>query len=398
MFRLIIVLAGWTAGWWLLWRVPRLGAHGAAPTEVEGRGAAVTVTVVIPARNEAERLPALLASLAAQTTGPHRVLVIDDQSTDATAAIVRAAAGVELCTGEPLPAGWTGKAWACHQGSRLAVTDVLVFLDADVVLAPDGLRAVLDELAARGGLLSVQPHHRVERAYERFSALFNVIGMMGVGAASPRRHGRSRGAFGPVLACGRDDYEAVGGHVAVRDEIVEDIALAHRFRHAGHPVTTLGGAGLVTFRMYPEGLGQLVEGWSKNFATGAASIPVGRLFLIGFWITTMLVSVQSLIELGLGSVAGFDVPVAAAVVAYLAFAAQLWRMERQLGTFGIGTALAYPALVGIFVVVFVRSVWLTLVRRRVTWRGRAVVLDAAPADGPLPAPLPAPGGGEDAER
>jgi 4,4'-diaponeurosporenoate glycosyltransferase len=382
--RLIVVLTGWLVGWWLLWRVPRLDDDIETPLSpgcppVLRRD----VAIIVPARNEAGGLGDLLRSLDRQTVQSGQIIVVDDQSTDATAAVA-AGAGVTVIRGEPLPDGWTGKAWACHQASRSTDADVVVFVDADVVLAPDGLAAVLDQLDGRHGLVSVQPYHRVHRAYERLSALFNLVGMMGVGAASPGHRGRSRGAFGPVLACARRDYVEVGGHEAVRGEIVDDVALADRFRRRDLPVTTLGGGSAAAFRMYPDGLGQLVEGWSKNFATGAASISGSRLLLIGFWVTTMLITVQSLVELAAGRVAGFDLAVTTALAGYILFVIQLSRMLRQLGNFGIGTAAAYPALVVIFVVVFARSVWLTLVRRRVTWRGRSVSLSSARRWDPMP--------------
>jgi 4,4'-diaponeurosporenoate glycosyltransferase len=166
----------------------------------------------------------------------------------------------------------------------------------------------------------------------------------------------------------------VGGHEAVRGDIVEDIALGRRYREAGLPVHAFGGGALARFRMYPDGIGQLVEGWSKNIATGASTVRLGRLFLVGFWFTCVLVSVQSVIEAALGAPA----PSGAEIIgAYALFAVQLGVMLRQVGNFGFLTAALYPAPVALFLVVFARSAYLTLVRRRVTWRGRAVPLSKA---------------------
>jgi 4,4'-diaponeurosporenoate glycosyltransferase len=382
-----IVLVGWLVGWWLLWRVPWLRAdehdgadHRADPgTDAPGRAApaeaiAVGCTIVVPARNEESSLPTLIDSLARQTVQAGQILVVDDQSSDRTAAIARAAPGVTLVPGDPVPDGWTGKAWACHQGAQLATGDTLVFLDADVALEPRGLEALLAEHRERGGLVSVQPFHQMRRAYERLSALFNVIGFMGIGAASPGHDAASRGAFGPVIVTSRADHERAGGHASVRGEIVEDIALARRYVAAGLAVHAFGGGRLARFRMYPDGLGQLVEGWSKNIATGASTVRLGRLFLIGFWFTCVLVSIQSPIELAVGaSTVGWT----QAVACYLLFAVQLGAMLRQVGNFGPVTAALYPGPVGIFLVVFVRSTYLTLIRRRVSWRGRTIPLSRA---------------------
>jgi len=382
--RVGIVLVGWLIGWWLLWRVPWLRADEHAGADGDGSSPPASVpaaesialgcTIIVPARNEESSLPTLLDSLARQSVQAGQILVVDDRSSDRTATIARARSGVTLVTGDPVPDGWTGKAWACHQGAQLASGETLVFLDADVALEPRGLEALLAEHRARGGLVSVQPFHHMRRAYERLSALFNVIGFMGIGAASPGHDAASRGAFGPVVVTGRADYERVGGHASVRGEIVEDIALARRYVALGIPVHAFGGGRLVRFRMYPDGLGQLVEGWSKNIATGASTVRLVRLLLVGFWFTCVLVSVQSVIELAVGS---SSIGWPQVVGCYLLFAVQLGAMLRQVGNFGPVTAALYPGPVGIFLVVFIRSTYLTLIRRRVTWRGRTVPLSRA---------------------
>ncbi len=386
-----ILLVGWLVGWWLLWRVPLVGegrdGRRRAGRDLGSGGSiggddrtmlpstvALGCSVIVPARNEETSLQNLLESLRRQRVRADEVIVVDDQSDDDTARIAEACPGVQLVSGTPVPAGWTGKAWACHQGVQRSSGDVFVFLDADVVLAPDALEVILDARRDRGGLVSVQPFHLMRRAYERLSALFNVLGTMGVGSASPGRGGSARGAFGPVLATGRTEYDLIGGHRSVRGDIVEDIALARCYRSAGFPVHAFGGGEIVSFRMYPDGLGQLVEGWSKNFATGASSVAPLRLFLIGFWLTCVLVSVQSVIEalVGTSSLGWFQL-----VATYALFAFQIGAMLRQLGNFGSLTAAMYPGPVGIFLVVFAASVYLTLFRRRVRWRGRSVSLSGA---------------------
>lgn len=363
---LAILVVGWCAGWWLLWRVPRLpAAAGAGTTSVRD-----DVVVVVPARDEAASLPALLESLRGQRTRPGRVVVVDDASRDATAELA-AAGGAEVVTSAPLPPGWTGKCWACHQGAALAGGSTLVFLDADVTLAPDALGALLAAHERQGGLLSVQPHHRVLRPYERLSAVFNLVGVMGVGMASPWRR-RTTAAFGPCLVTSRADYRSVGGHAAVRSEIIEDVALGQAYARAGLPVRAYGGGRQVSFRMYPEGFAQLVEGWSKNFASGAGAIAPWRLPLVALWITAVLSSVRYAFDAAVGPTAEAGI----GLMVYLLVVLQLWVMLRQVGTFGITTAVAYPLAFAGFVLVFARSAWLSVVRREVRWRGRPIPLAA----------------------
>ncbi|MEQ1787709.1 MAG: glycosyltransferase [Acidimicrobiales bacterium] len=256
----VLVAAGWLAGTLLLWRV-----RTPPPVPVPGAAAGASVSVVIPARDEEGNLPRLLASLAAQTEPPLEVLVVDDGSTDGTAAVARAA-GYGVIEPGPPPAGWLGKPWACQAGVEEQQSVPGGGIDADTWLAPDGVARLVAAHAsgAAGGLLSVQPYHRVERAYEHLSAVCNVVPIMASGMARPGA-ARASVAFGPCLLTEADALEAVGGFAGVAGEIVEDAALARAFLKAGRPVHCLGGGSTVSFRMYPDGLRSLVEGWRRTW-------------------------------------------------------------------------------------------------------------------------------------
>jgi 4,4'-diaponeurosporenoate glycosyltransferase len=348
-----LALARLGAGCWLLWSVRRPGA--AEPSRPP-------VAVVVPARDEADSLPRLLASLADEVRDGDELLVVDDHSSDATAAVARDG-GATVLAAPDLPPGWTGKAWALHTGIAATASPVLVLLDADVVVEPGGLDRVVGEAQRRGGLVSVEPDHVPERPYERLSALLNVVSMMGTGACTPRATDRPAGAFGPCLVTSRADHAAAGGHAAVAAEILDDVVLARRYVEAGLPVHLLGGRGAVRFRMYPGGLRQLVEGWSKNIAAGAGSTPLGTLVLTIAWVSVLL---QAPWWLATAGVAG--------VVVYALCAAQLAWMFRRVGRFGWWPVVAFPVPLAAFLVVFARSLVLTVVRRRVRWRGRDVSL------------------------
>lgn len=367
-----VCCAGWLAGWWAFGRPTPL-------TRVDPRlerlpGARGATTVVVPARNETASLGGLLSDLHRESRDDPgmRVLVVDDSSDDDTAAIARRAPGVELVEAPPLPPGWAGKCWAVDRGvaatehpadSAPAAHDLLVLLDADVRLHPDALDALRDEHRRSGGLVSVQPWHRTERPYEQLSALFNVIALMGTGAGSST----PSGAFGPVLVTSRAAYDAVGGHAAVRGEVVEDLALAERYRDAGRPVSVHTGGDLISFRMYPTGLTDLLDGWTKNFASGAGATPPVRLAAIVLWIAAMGSAAIAVVDAARGRTSA-----TLAVAAYLLVVAQLVAMFRRVGRFGVWTAVLYPVLLVVFVGVFVRSLWRTHVRRSVTWRGRMI--------------------------
>jgi hypothetical protein len=316
----------------------------------------------VPARDEANRLPRLLAGLRAAAPRPDEVIVVDDGSRDGTADIARAHGARVLVAGDP-PAGWTGKAHACHRGAAVAAGDVLVFLDADVEPSGDAVGRLAALALRTGGVVSAHPRHRVERPYERLSAGAALVALLGAGTGGPagRRWWRRPVAFGPALAMPSLVYRRIGGHAAVRSSIVDDVALATVADRTGAPVTALLGGPDLTYRMYPDGPGSLVEGWTKNLATGGGAVPPIRLAASVAWVAAALQATAGPILLS---------PVGTA--AYLLFALQFLVLTRRIGRFGVATAILYPVALVAFVALFVGSVVLTVGRGRVRWRGRVV--------------------------
>ena len=364
MATILVCGVGWALGWWVFGRARRVADLPAAIAEGIGR----TVTVVVPARDEELSLGGLLDDLDRDAPPDTHVVVVDDHSTDGTARLAGSHEGVSVLTAPDLPAGWTGKCWACHSGADLVDDGILVFLDADVRLSPGALERVVEEQARTGGLLSVQPWHRTERPYEQLSALFNVIAVMGSEAGG---RGEVSAAFGPVLVTSVRDYRTVGGHASVCDQVVEDLALARRFHDAGLGSHILLGLDGIRFRMYPRGIRQLVEGWSKNFASGAGSTRRRRLAAIVAWIVALGSGAVALAD-GLRGVGSLST----GLLLYAAMVVQLVAMFRQVGRFGVVTALLYPVLLAFFLAVFLRSAWSTYVRRAIRWRGRVIHVGA----------------------
>lgn len=363
--HLILFAIQWAAGAWLMARIP--GPQGSRIGRAAGEREP-TVSVIVPARNEEASLPLLLDSLATQASPAAEVIVVDDHSEDATASLA-ASSGARVLAAPPLREGWRGKPAACAAGSEVATGDLLVFLDADVTLAPGALAALVDEHRHRGGLVSVQPYHVTVRAYERLSAVCNVVSMMGTLAFTGPPRSQVTMAFGPCLITSRSDYDAVGGHTSptVRSQVIEDIALARCFRAAGRPVSVLGGRTMVRFRMYPGGLRQLIDGWNRSLGVGArGTSPVA---IVGpfLWVWGALMAAWD----GLGAVAGGPHRVVDAVV-YAVWAVQIGWMLRRIGRFGVLTAAVFPVPLIAFVALFLRSVVHLVARRQIRWRGRLV--------------------------
>lgn len=319
---------------------------------VRSAGSAPTLSIIIPARNEAHNLPALLESIRRQPGPPSEVLVVDDGSTDATAATARSR-GARVLASAPLPDGWRGKTWACHQGAEAASGELLLFLDADTVLEPDGLARLL--IARDSGAFSAGPHHAVRRPYEQLSLFFNLAMVAGT---------IPHGLFGQMLLVDRRSYRGAGGHAAVKERILENAHLAAAFRAAGTPVRSIPGRGALRFRMYPGGLRELVEGWTKGFASGAGRTPGPVLALIVGWMVGLMLVPMGWLFFGPASLWG---------AVYLFAAAQVFGAARLVGTFHPVAALLYPVPLLFFFALFAWSA--SRSGRQVRWKGRDIRAD-----------------------
>jgi 4,4'-diaponeurosporenoate glycosyltransferase len=363
---LLALAALWLCGFAVLFRIP------CCRSRAQGSLSYPSVSIIIPARNEERNLPILLQSLRAQELQPDEIIVVDDHSDDATGQIA-AQAGARVIASQNLPPGWVGKTWACHQAAQQARGDLFIFLDADTRLERDGLRKIMDSWLERRGVMSIAPYHVMEEPYEQLSAFFNILQLAGLAAFTVLgRALKPAGLFGPMLAVQREDYFQAGGHEAVKDKILEVCFLGREFLRMKIDVSCYSGRGALSYRMYPEGLAGLIEGWSKGFASGAARTPPAVMALIAGWIGGGLIAAGWLYVVCLCAPAAADVLLPAAM--YACFCGQIYYMLKRIGSFTLWTALLYPLPLAFFIFVFVRSV--TLVRRTgaVTWKKRTITI------------------------
>jgi 4,4'-diaponeurosporenoate glycosyltransferase len=356
----VSMLVRWLLGWLLAWPLPALPGGQLRPMP--------RVSVLIPARNEEATLPHLLAALARQSLRPQEVIVIDDHSSDRTAAVARGAAAqlpIQVLQAPPLEDGWCGKPWALHHGVRASSGQVLVFLDADTEPAPQFLERLVAQQQQQGGLVTVQPYHRTERAYEQLSLLFNLVGLLAV------RLGPGCGvAFGPAMATSRADYERSGGHAAVAGKVVEDWFLGHCYERVGLPVSAFIGDRQIAYRMYPGGLRDMVVGFDKNFATAAGEVHWPWMLGVLLWLSGLFWAAWCLPAVLLGWPLVGSRALGPNLLIYGAFALQLWLLTRRVGRFG-WINLLFPVPVLFFLGVFLLAI-INLKRGQVHWKGRTV--------------------------
>lgn len=234
-----------------------------------------SVSIMIPARNEAAVIAETVRHLLAQDYPNYELILLDDNSTDGTSEIAQSVAQSDvrfrIIQGAPLPQGWNGKNWACHQLSQAATGEWLIFTDADVTWQPNALRAVLTQATqTRADLLTVWATQRTVTWGERLVVplmAFVILGYLPHWAVNRLRSPAFAAANGQCMVFRAQSYHTIGGHQAVRAQIVEDITLAKRIKSGGYLLRMTDGAGLVTCRMYENWL-MVRNGYAKNIIAG----------------------------------------------------------------------------------------------------------------------------------
>src|SRR4051794_26682007 len=233
----------------------------------------LSVSVVVPARDEEQRLPACLAALAGDRDVAE-VLVVDDESADATA-VGAAAAGARVLRGAPRPPGWAGKTWALEQGVRATRGEVVAFLDADARPPPGPARAPAAALDG-ADLVSAGPGFRCPRALERAlhaSMLATLVYRFGPADADGRQPPPSRAmANGQCLVMRRDGLSAAGGWARVRGSVVEDVALAQRLRADGARLAFVDATALLDVEPYGSAR-ETWHGWGRSLLAAEETTP-----------------------------------------------------------------------------------------------------------------------------
>ncbi|MCB1185898.1 glycosyltransferase [bacterium] len=241
------------------------------PETPDAAGDSPSVSILIPCRDEEHNLPFLLESLHSQGSRVREILILDDESSDGTAGVIRRYGlmdrRIRLLSGRERPEGWFGKTWACHQLSEEASGDWLLFLDADVRLQRGAVDAMLAEAQSRElGFLSCWPHFETVSAAEQLAIPllnFATFTSFPMGAMHRSMHPGMVVASGACLLMEAAAYKRVDGHRACAGGLLEDHALARAFRECGERSLTLDGSRLLSVRMYRD-IHEVANGFRKN--------------------------------------------------------------------------------------------------------------------------------------
>ena len=323
-----------------------------------------SLSVLIPARNEAANIGAAAAAVLASQDVHLELVVLDDGSTDATPDILASIRDPRLrvASGGMLPAGWSGKQHACAALARLASHDLMVFVDADVRLAPDALSRMAGYMAGHEvGLASGFPR-QITRTWSEVLLLplihFLLLGYLPLAQAERSPAPGFGAGCGQLFVARRGAYEAAGGHAAIRASLHDGLTLPRAFRYAGSMTGLFDASGFAVCRMYSNSA-QVWEGLTKNATEGMAkpgALPVWTVILAGGAVLPVVL---------LAAAPSWQ----AALACLLGFSTRLILARRFQQP--IVSALLHP----LGVAALLALQWAALLRaasgRPATWRGRA---------------------------
>ncbi len=305
------------------------------------------ISVIIPARNEEGNIARVVKSIAHQP-GMREIVVVDDQSTDRTAEILRELKlefpQLRTLSIQSLPQGWMGKTHAVAEGAKIATGEWLLFTDADTQHFDGSMAELLQRAeAGRVDLLSLSPGQETPTWWEKSVIPLVFVKLSGLFRFEDVCDPRSpvAAANGQYVLIRREIYERSGGHEAVKSAILEDVELARRVKAMGGKLLFLPGPQWVRTRMY-QTFGSMWQGWTKNLYLlyGGNRVKMlsamASLWLIDVLPTVIFIVVCGLIGLGRGGTAAVVTAVLLLVVAL----ARRWSYGRALQRLGFASDLA----------------------------------------------------------
>ncbi|HEX3967719.1 MAG TPA: glycosyltransferase [Edaphobacter sp.] len=326
-----------------------------------------SITVIVPARNEAADIAATLHSLLAQDYSNLRIIAINDRSTDATGPIIDSIAArhpdkLHALHITELPSGWLGKTHAMALAARQAPTDYLLFTDADVLFHPTAIRLALAHAAAtHADHLVTVPTTLIHRWDE--AAILGFFQLFSLWAARPWRIANPRAKYdaigiGAFNLLRREAYLQIGGFESLRMEIIEDIGLGRRIKRVGLAQRIAFGRGLVSLH-WASGVNGLVSVMTKNL-WAAFRFYLSLALLGSLWLLVFCVA---------PAVGLFYAPTRIPAILTLAAVVYAYRLLSRHSGISTWSALLFPFSALVFVFTLLRSILITLKQGGVTWRG-----------------------------
>ncbi len=318
------------------------------------------VSILIPMRNEEANVIGCLNSVLTQKgLLDFEVIVLDDHSTDATSEKLANYPHVKVIRGADLPDGWLGKIWACHQLSQIAIGEILVFFDADVRLTEDAVASTINAMKEWSFISPYPKQLSIGLPEKIFQPLLHWSWLASVPLyISQKFRIKSMAvANGQFFVVAKKAYENCGGHEKIKNEVLDDLALARVLLSAKYKGGVAEGGKVSTCTMYPN-FSELIKGYEKSLWKAFGGV-VGNIVALLLLISTGVFSI-------LAALAGSELAALAFIFIYLSRIISSIRSGESATT-----AIAHPIAVLILTYINIKS-WLGKVRGNLTWRDRVI--------------------------
>lgn len=328
----------------------------------------VSVSIIIPAKNEARNLPHLINSIFKQTAKAE-IIVVNDGSDDNTSEVLKSFDVIEVKLDEN---PWNGKSFVCYTGVDYASHDLIMFMDADIEFTDSHALEQMITLYAEqhnSGVLSVQPRHKTKKLYEKLSAVFNLITVMGINVFSAFKSlNTSSTVFGPVMMTNQFDYKMTDGHRASKEKIIEGEGIFKTYQKYSLPVKLYLGGDSIVMRMYPNGLKELTGGWAKHIARGSTNThPVHMTMIIIFLGGGITALSALLISLLIPSL-----PIIPALSGYIIYGISFYMLADKVIRLGWLDIFIYPVYILFFFMIYGLSWYNINIKKQVVWKGQRI--------------------------
>ena len=335
------------------------------------------VSILVPARNEVDIIAKSLHSLIAQNYPNLDIWILDDQSTDGTGELARSFSRlndrVKVISGVPVPPGWIGKHWACHQLSQAADGDLLLFTDADTWFNPSTVSKAVDSmLSSDSDLVSFVPSRETSSILQKLTLPFVdwfALGCFPLTLARKLRIPKVSMAFGQFMLFKRESYEKIGGHESIKSKIVDDMELGRRIKVFRLRLDLLDGTNDIRCHMYRNNA-SLIDGFARNIFPSLGS---NTLRLTAVWPLMAAIGVAPatmLIVRGLGSSMG-GLPIMPSVIA-LILMTMSWFLTLKRTPHSAWLSLLHPIITSMILALSIIS-FAKVKNGSIDWKGRNIL-------------------------
>ena len=335
------------------------------------------VSIIVPTLEEEGNIETCLKSLENLDYPPKEIIVVDGGSVDKTVEIA-SKFDVKVIVDSNLPENWIGKSYGCHLGFQAAKGDILLFTDADTYHTPSSLRTtVLHTLSTEAKLFSVLPYQKAEKWYEYLLSFLFFLSLLATGPTDNINNQYNKDSYlgiGQYMMFTREGYNEIGGHMAVINSLVDDLALAKLCKEKELKLSFISSTSLVTTRMYPNGFVDFFHGFRKSISGGLLTVVPWRLIFIILWMIYFVLApyfmINSFIIYDSWFLWDYTIGIIVNISLYLIYALTIHWYWRKKGDMKWYILLFYPITMIVNFIVVGLGIYSALRGSKVKWKTR----------------------------